>query len=485
MKNKFILLALLVVGTVHTHASILLQEEAIDLKSALNAVAKDMRVKLSDNLDEKSKSYKLTQSLSGNGLDILKRLSDVYDFDWYIFGGVLTVESGSPYINYVYRPKNIKSNLLISDLKEIFNQNSAKKIKLVEKGNAVLISGTTRFVNDVVGYSNMIDKSYFLDSFNNIEVARIEFNYISVIDRDIDTYDGKFKFPGAQSLISSAIVNIGQFTNVSDSDVSNKAYRLKLSESDKQSLEDEEKTAQVQALPSSNALLVRGTPDEIKLAKRIASLIDIQRRQLLFTLKVYDVSAEKSENFGIDSSWLNGTRGIYDIIVPPFAQTKDFLRNFQALSTNGLARGVYQTNLLVLENQKGHFGKKETATITLISERQVETQKIEADNSLYITGRLLPTGHVQAKIEYIEESLGDSDDSKPPRVSSQSLQTEVYIKPDQTVILGGFDNTATQFTTNAVPVLSSIPLLGELFKNTSQIKQKYKRYISISFEVLN
>ncbi|EGR1312060.1 secretin, partial [Vibrio cholerae] len=365
------------------------------------------------------------------------------------------------------------------------NQNSAKKIKLVEKGNAVLISGTTRFVNDVVGYSNMIDKSYFLDSFNNIEVARIEFNYISVIDRDIDTYDGKFKFPGAQSLISSAIVNIGQFTNVSDSDVSNKAYRLKLSESDKQSLEDEEKTSQVQALPSSNALLVRGTPDEIKLAKRIASLIDIQRRQLLFTLKVYDVSAEKSENFGIDSSWLNGTRGIYDIIVPPFAQTKDFLRNFQALSTNGLARGVYQTNLLVLENQKGHFGKKETATITLISERQVETQKIEADNSLYITGRLLPTGHVQAKIEYIEESLGDSDDSKPPRVSSQSLQTEVYIKPDQTVILGGFDNTATQFTTNAVPVLSSIPLLGELFKNTSQIKQKYKRYISISFEVLN
>ncbi|CAM3276575.1 hypothetical protein VIOR103205_15895 [Vibrio ordalii] len=69
-------------------------------------------------------------------------------------------------------------------------------------------------------------------------------------------------------------------------------------------------------------------------------------------------------------------------------------------------------------------------------------------------------------------------------MSSQSLETEVYIKPNQTVILGGFDNTATQSITSSVPVLSSIPLLGELFKNTSQKKHKVKRYVSVSFEVI-
>ncbi|TQP87892.1 type II and III secretion system protein, partial [Vibrio cholerae] len=124
-----------------------------------------------------------------------------------------------------------------------------------------------------------------------------------------------------------------------------------------------------------------------------------------------------------------------------------------------------------------------------ISERQVEVQKIEADNSLYVTGRLLPSGNVQAKVEYIEESLGDKDSeskkNEPPRVSSQSIGTEVYIKPNQTVILGGFDNTVTQLTTSNVPVLSSIPLLGELFKNTSQKKYKVRRYVSVSFEVID
>ncbi|OXE28925.1 secretin, partial [Vibrio parahaemolyticus] len=97
----------------------------------------------------------------------------------------------------------------------------------------------------------------------------------------------------------------------------------------------------------------------------------------------------------------------------------------------------------------------------------------EADNSLYVTGRLLPSGQVQARIQYVEESLDEDDNedsNRPPRVSSQSLNSEVYIQPNQTVILGGFDNTVTQQQESGVPIISSIPLLGELFKYTSESK---------------
>ncbi|CAH8182091.1 hypothetical protein VAE128_150002 [Vibrio aestuarianus] len=203
---------------------------------------------------------------------------------------------------------------------------------------------------------------------------------------------------------------------------------------------------------------------------------------------MYDIAADRTENLGIDSSWVSGTKGIYDILLPPFTSTTDFLKNFQALYSNGIARGVYETNLLVLENQQGHFGKSQTVTINLVSDKQVETQKIEADNSLYVTGRLLSNGAVQAKIEYIEEALNDDNNtsgvSQPPRVDSQELSSEVYIQPEQTIILGGFENTVTQQTENGVPVLANIPLLGELFKYTSDSKRKYKRYVSIAFQVI-
>ncbi|WP_031839299.1 type II secretion system protein GspD, partial [Vibrio parahaemolyticus] len=294
-------------------------------------------------------------------------------------------------------------------------------------------------------------------------------------------------FPGAQSLIAAAITNIGQFTNLNDEELTSRAYRVKLSQGEKQALEEDEKSTKVQALPGTNALLIRGTQEEVKLAKRIAALIDVKRRQLLFSLKVYDISAERKENLGIDSGWLNGNRGIYDIVVPPFTETKDFVKNFQALYSNGIARSVYETNLVALENQQSQFGKKQTATLTLISDKQVKTEKIEADNSLYVTGRLLPSGQVQARIQYVEESLDEDDNedsNRPPRVSSQSLNSEVYIQPNQTVILGGFDNTVTQQQESGVPIISSIPLLGELFKYTSESKHKYKRYVSISFQVI-
>lgn len=112
------------------------------------------------------------------------------------------------------------------------------------------------------------------------------------------------------------------------------------------------------------------------MAKRIAALIDVKRRQLLFSLKVYDISAERKENLGIDSGWLNGSRGIYDIVVPPFTETTDFLKNFKLYTLMVLLvvcmRPIYwrwKTNKASLV--------KQTATLTLISDKEVKTEKLK------------------------------------------------------------------------------------------------------------
>ncbi|EGQ9519404.1 secretin [Vibrio parahaemolyticus] len=489
MKLKIWLCALCMLSG-PVHANVFIKQQNMNVGEALNAIAKDMNLKLVDQLGSKAKKQVISRPLSGEGKALLSELSQIYDFDWYIYGSTLRVQYDQAYINYSYRPKNIQPSALLVELKSTFVTSTTVKMASVERGHSVLFSGSREFVNDAVSYAAMVDKNQFLENENNLELARINFDYLSVVDRNIETFNGAVNFPGAQSLIAAAITNIGQFENVSDQQVLEKAYKVKLSDGEKQVLEEEEKTSKVQVLPSANALLIRGTPAEVKLAKRIAALIDIKSQQLLFSLKVYDVAVDRDETLGPDSAFLNGSQGIYDVLSLPFSDTKTFLKGFQATTSNGMARRVYETNLLVLENQQGHFGRKETATISLISEKQVETQEIEADNGVYVTGRLLPSGRVQAKVEYKEESLDDDDDDgssqsvEPPKVSSQSLESEVYIQPDQTVILGGFDNTVTQSIEVGVPVLSSIPLLGLLFKNTHETKRKYKRYISISFQVI-
>ncbi|KOY62973.1 secretin N-terminal domain-containing protein [Photorhabdus heterorhabditis] len=491
MKSKVVFFFLLCLIGTTANAQVMLKKDEMNLKEALIAIAKDEQLKLVDGLDDKTSRQPLTQVLRGEGTELLAKLSDVYDFDWYIYGGTISVQSGQSYINYTYKPKNISPEVLLTELEYAFQTNSTIKIKLIERGNSLLFSGPRNFINDVLSYSSMTDNNEFLENGNDLEIARIEFNYLSVVDRNINTFGGSVNFPGAGSLISGALSNMGQFKNAADGEMLERAYKVKLNEGDKQKLEQEEKTSKVQVIPGTNALLVRGTPDEITLAKRIASMIDVKGKQLMFSLKVYDVAADRTEHFGADSSMLNGSTGIYDILTLPYSATKDFLNNFQAMYSNGLARSVYSTNLLILENHQGHFGKKDTITVNLVSNKEVESLKIEADNSLYVTGRVLPSGGVQAKLEYIEEHFDDDKSSnqngvsQPPKISSQSLSSEAFIKPNETIILGGFDNIETLSSESGVPVLSSIPLLGEIFKNTKLTKRKYKRYIAVSFQVID
>ncbi|EKT60098.1 type II secretion system protein GspD [Providencia sneebia] len=496
MTNKlsiFLFSILFFMWSMIANAQIVLKKDDMTLQEALISIAKEEQLKLIDKLEDKLAKQNLSQVLSGDAIDILNELSEVYDFEWHIYGGIMSVQSGQPFINYTFRPKNILPGLLLAELEDAIQKSGTIKMQLIERGNSLIFSGPRSFINDAISYSNMVDSNEFLQNGNDIEITRIEFNYLSVSDRQINTFDGTANFPGAASLISGALSNMGQFENTADTEVMEKAYKVKLNDSSKQKLEEEEKTSKVQMLPGTNALLVSGTPSEIELAKRIATMIDVKGQQLMFSLKVYDVAVDHTESFGADSSMLNSSVGLYDILSKPFSATTDFIKSFQAMYRNGTAKSIYSTNLLILENHQGNFGRKDTVTVNLVSSREIESLKIEADNSLYVTGRILPDGSVHAKLEYVEEHFDDNDNDdnhssnivQPPKVTSQSLSSEAYIKPHQTIVLGGFDNTVIQSSETGVPVLSSIPFIGEAFKSSTDTKYKYKRYIAVSFEVID
>jgi type IV pilus assembly protein PilQ len=55
-----------------------------------------------------------------------------------------------------------------------------------------------------------------------------------------------------------------------------------------------------------------------------------------------------------------------------------------------------------------------------------------------------------------------------PRVASSTLATTVLLRSGQTAVLGGLKSKSDSQTTTQLPLLGDIPLLGYLFKNTSQ-----------------
>ena len=59
-----------------------------------------------------------------------------------------------------------------------------------------------------------------------------------------------------------------------------------------------------------------------------------------------------------------------------------------------------------------------------------------------------------------------------PIVNKREASTIVNVKSGETIILGGIIRSTVSASTNKVPILGDIPILGNLFKSTSKNKNK-------------
>ena len=76
------------------------------------------------------------------------------------------------------------------------------------------------------------------------------------------------------------------------------------------------------------------------------------------------------------------------------------------------------------------------------------------------------------------------ENSEVVSIDKQEIQTQVFAKDGETIVLGGvFHDTITKGT-NKVPVLGDIPWVGKLFSNESERHQKRELVIFVTPRIL-
>ena len=71
-----------------------------------------------------------------------------------------------------------------------------------------------------------------------------------------------------------------------------------------------------------------------------------------------------------------------------------------------------------------------------------------------------------------------------PSIDTRQIQTQVLVGDGQTVVLGGILETTKSYAANKVPWLGDIPILGNLFKSTTNINNKTELLIFITPKIL-
>ena len=115
-----------------------------------------------------------------------------------------------------------------------------------------------------------------------------------------------------------------------------------------------------------------------------------------------------------------------------------------------------------------------------------QTQFKQAVLSLTATPQITADDHVIMQLVVTKDSpFLDAAGATTASVSTKKVDTEVYMDNGETVVIGGIYTRDTTDSEARVPLLSSIPILGHLFKKKLKIDNRSELLIFVTPKILN
>ena len=226
----------------------------------------------------------------------------------------------------------------------------------------------------------------------------------------------------------------------------------------------------------TNSLIINATAQQHEQFAELLPKLDIPQKQVNVQVRIQEITKESARNLGID---LNAGFGTFSA---QFLETGlNFVFNAQraisglnigavldTLERQGLSRKVDDASVTVLNNEKGSIQSGGTIFISLVAQDIALERTIPYGVQLDFEPQITNTGLVNLAIEAkVEATIGDVSDPTLLNISTKRVTSNVTLEPGQTVLLGGLFQNSLDKTTRGVPILSSIPLIGGVFKQTT------------------
>src|SRR5882757_2642404 len=277
--------------------------------------------------------------------------------------------------------------------------------------------------------------------------------------------------------------------------------------------------AKLYAVPSQNAIVMRATPDELLLARKLIDDLDKARPEVVVDVVLLEVNKNHERNLGIVlpqqiSASLQGTTttttttgtgtdtGTGTTTTP--SNNGLTLNNLGNLNANNVAMTISSAtaNLLLTDNdtrvlqnprvratdgQKADLkigsqipiatGSYQTGAATAIVSSLVNTQFQYKDVGVEI--EITPTIHfdrdVSLKLKMAitqQNGFANLSGIQQPIFSQRTVEQTIRLREGEASILGGLLNQSLTNNFSGIPGLSNIPLLKYLFSNNDKIQSQ-------------
>lgn len=246
-----------------------------------------------------------------------------------------------------------------------------------------------------------------------------------------------------------------------------------------------------------NALLIRAPRTEYRRIEQALRELDRAPMQVLIEASIVEVSLTGNLEYGVEWYLQNGlSRGrqgeaLLDLgtsgigpKVPGFSYSiskADVVRaTLNAVATKSQVRLLSSPSILVLNNH--------TANIQVGQQQPILSSTAAATGGNFITqsitykdtGVLLSVtpsvnagGLISMDISQQVTDVGEEDDvTKQRSFQTRQIQTRVAVRSGESIVLGGLIRENDSNTRSGLPGLADVPLLGALFSNTSNLRNR-------------
>ena len=231
------------------------------------------------------------------------------------------------------------------------------------------------------------------------------------------------------------------------------------------------------------------TPKQILIEVTIAEvkLIDELKYGIEWYLKKHNYTVGTQGAMGIGSNGILGTFINGDLNVILNASSKDTV--FHVLSSPKLIVLDRESATINIGDQVPILTSNTTSSNTATTDT-TRTQSVEYRNTgiilnvtPYVNSKGILTLDISQEVSNVSKNSGSNIDS--PIISTRSIKTKVALKSGETVMLGGLISKDKSTVDNKVPLLGDLPIVGNIFKSTSDGGSKTELFITVKPTIIN
>jgi type III secretion protein C len=293
---------------------------------------------------------------------------------------------------------------------------------------------------------------------------------------------------------------------------------------------------QFQADGRMNAVIVRDVPEHMEFYEQVIKLLDVKPALVEIEARVLEVSEDAIDTLGVDwrarsgsaslslspgnqsttttttssttttGSTLGGiptiaTSGLTAPLVIPNSQLptggmlttvlgdsgRFLMARVSALADHGKASVLSTPRVITLDNVEAVLENLNTFYVPVAGNLDVGLYNVSAGTSLRVTPLLVTEdGRTQIKLAVRIEDGGITQQSvgSLPVVQRTTITTQAFINEGESLLIGGYKSEVNNVTKVGIPGLSSIPVLGVLFRHEQKEKSRMEHLFMLTPRVV-